>query len=137
MKIRIGFISNSSTTSFVVFGVSFKNLIEIAKIIKIEYLEEGCKCEFDRITCKFCPHCGTKAYIQNKHLYDNISQFLLNNNLDIENFNAQGVYVGKVVVGENNKESGVKLLGTLNNTNNKLLELFDAEGRFYNIINED
>ena len=67
MKTRNGFVSNSSTTSFCVYGVSVicgKTLYENIfgkKEPKIEKIK-NCTHDFDRETCKFCPECGKKSW---------------------------------------------------------------------------
>lgn len=54
MKTRIGFVSNSSTTSFIVIGVMVdKNKLYVTKA------ERNCDCEVDGIeNMKFCSECG-------------------------------------------------------------------------------
>jgi len=58
MKIRCGFVSNSSSSSFVVLGLR----VPSEKVEKILYKEErtqGCKCLLEKDNSyKFCPKCG-------------------------------------------------------------------------------
>ena len=75
MKIRNGFVSNSSSSSFCIFGVSlteneYKKLIKDAvEALKLETESKpkpapipSCKHKFDRETLKFCGVCGKTAY---------------------------------------------------------------------------
>jgi len=64
MKIRNGFVSNSSSTSFSIFGVYLKdsealmnNLLGDRKSTRTP----NCEHEFDREKAKFCPECGKPA----------------------------------------------------------------------------
>jgi hypothetical protein len=63
MKIRSGFVSNSSTSSFSIFGVhsTFKELMKLFNLQPEQ--KPGCKHEYDRTIAKFCPECGKKAWI--------------------------------------------------------------------------
>ena len=69
MKIRNGFVSNSSSSSFCVFGVNIgddekvkKFLKNVAKINIEDQKDQGCSHEFDRDNKKFCPECGQPAW---------------------------------------------------------------------------
>jgi len=77
VKIRNGFVSNSSTTSFSIFGVILKdkNLKTIRSFLEkninigIEKKIKGCKHEYDKES-KFCPECGKPALINNPDWWD-------------------------------------------------------------------
>jgi hypothetical protein len=69
MKIRKGFVSNSSTSSFTCFGIPLNdtNKIEIFKKIvkytnKGEKKEKNCNHSFNREKAKFCPTCGKESW---------------------------------------------------------------------------
>jgi hypothetical protein len=142
MKIRTGFISNSST-SFAIFGLTFNSLKNLAKVLDIKYSDkiEGCQCKFDRTICKFCPNCGSKAYVQNNieddDLFNKIYEKLLINDIEIKNCSHYGdkIYVGNIIAGDYEVKigTGSQSLNKLQITNNKLLELFGEEGKFQNV----
>ena len=65
MKIRQGFVSNSSASSFCVYGVD-TTVNEAMKALLGREREEtktpGCEHEFDREASKFCSDCGAEAW---------------------------------------------------------------------------
>lgn len=63
MKIKQGFVSNSSTTSFCIFGIN----VDKETLVKVLQLnsrrEPGCTCTIEhRESIKFCPECGKPAW---------------------------------------------------------------------------
>lgn len=69
MKIRNGFVSNSSSSSFTCFGMPlndsdkvdiFKKIIKYAN--KGEKKEKNCNHKFNREKSKFCPSCGKASW---------------------------------------------------------------------------
>jgi hypothetical protein len=67
MKIRNGFVSNSSSSSFVIIGTRFKETEENCKSICEKYLDKEDYsiedysekiCCGKELTAKFCPNCG-------------------------------------------------------------------------------
>lgn len=66
MKFRNGFVSNSSTTSFCIFGVALERKTILEKLGLKNEKRPGCKCTIaHRESCKFCPECGKPAWITN------------------------------------------------------------------------
>lgn len=97
MKIRSGFVSNSSTSSFVcgICGESYEGwdayptdpayncsvcpnghimCNEHLKDVKIEPdMVKGCDCDFDRDKCKYCPICGKETWVEDESQEGNLS----------------------------------------------------------------
>ena len=74
MKTRQCFVSNSSTSSYVIFGVRIREA-ELKKMLfndapKVPEKYATCSHVFDRETMKFCPNCGTKAWSWGSDMYD-------------------------------------------------------------------
>ena len=65
MKIRNGFVSNSSASSFCVYGTDI-DLNEAMEALlgrdKEVTITPGCEHEFDREASKFCAECGSPAW---------------------------------------------------------------------------
>lgn len=67
MKIRSGFVSNSSSSSFAIFGICTDDETLIKGLQLVEQgatIEDGCNHSFDRTKAKFCSECGSPAYIE-------------------------------------------------------------------------
>lgn len=71
MKTRNGFVSNSSSSSFAVFGIIAPEPEDLEKLLFGESVADikkeplpGCEHDFDRKKCKFCPECGNPAWLE-------------------------------------------------------------------------
>ena len=75
MKLRTGFVSNSSTTSFCIMGIktSYNDLrfafLKATGKEDIQEVEPGCQCDIDRDRMKeqgfeFCPKCKADLFIE-------------------------------------------------------------------------
>jgi hypothetical protein len=73
MKIRSGFVSNSSTSSFCVFGaVVTQSFLET--LLKNPDKEDGCEHKFNRDKAKFCPECGCKSWFEPENCEEDYSE---------------------------------------------------------------
>ena len=74
MKTRSGFVSNSSSSSFCIFGIEtvYKQVLEILQLGPQKIA--GCKHEFNREEANFCPECGKKAWIIEQPGWDDIQK---------------------------------------------------------------
>jgi len=134
MRIRTGFVSNSSTSSFCVFGIGFNELNEARDALKISgkpTKKMGCKHTFDRITNKQCPECGEPAYfIQDYHnwLEGKLDEACDDFGLKLFNkcYYGYGVYIGLDVNG-----IGQKLIDDMITTNKTIREVFDREAAIF------
>lgn len=113
MKIRQGFVSNSSSSSFVLYGCSFESFEDILKALKEELDEE------------------TKAELEESDFYE-ISdelQKIINIKglkLEVETYSDYGIYIGRepTTIGDNEtgkqfKDGVVEDLSKIFNIDNK------------------
>lgn len=146
MKLRQGFVSNSSTSSFICFGIPLDTAekLEVFKKL-IGYVNKGtikkpnCKHEFTRDTFKFCPECGKEAW----EVIDQDEDFVYNidnlfecskerkklNKIGFEIISGwlddmeEDVYFLGINL-EDTTENGKKTLEKINKVNDKIMELF-------------
>ena len=132
MKVRLGFVSNSSTSSFSIFGVQ-TTWKELNKVLFPDFQPEPdkkvpkCKHEFDRKKMKFCPECGVAAFnmVYGRTAPDyeereaKLSElgWVLYSETDLGN----GVYIGNNLKGRGGKRAAVNRLDELKEVNEKML----------------
>ena len=143
MKIRHGFVSNSSSTSFGVYGLyigdeeKFINkLVGEPKTTK----SPGCSHEFDRETIKFCPECGEKAWYietEERDVEAIIEKYLKENKIDLslEQWDSGDSVPSGFYIGINLKQiahDATDKITILQEADKKLREIFpDKNPQFY------
>ena len=142
MKLRCGFVSNSSTSSFSIFGVEtswqeltkvfFPNFeAEAAKLVPV------CSHEFNRLSMQFCPSCGSPAFRKTSEKttadYEDVESELNKLGFDIYNETdcGEGVYVGNNLAGRGGKRGALKRLDELKEVNEKIMSIFGRDADFF------
>ena len=148
MKLRIGFVSNSSTSSFCIFGAKI-DFDELAKKLGVEIPEtfkiQGCWHSFDRRHKSACPQCGAATWKEvdfQGYIDDNgeeeaysklLSDQLKENGLDLYCYNDEygdgpwtRVYVGRGPYG-----TGQELIDQLIKTNEACKKFFGEEATIH------
>ena len=135
MKIRNGFVSNSSSSSFSIFGVEvdydcLKNTL--AKYLKEQEPIPGCSHKFDRDKNEFCGKCGQSAWHEIDEETDQYEQieeklgdmgFTMQSDPDNECY-----YVG---IDLSDMEGNMdKKLDKIKKANKELRKLFGSDGDF-------
>ena len=139
MKIRSGFVSNSSTSSFCVFGILLKSPNKFLNSILGEpktTKTPGCKHEMDRENVKFCPECGKKAWNVEVEDRDGISEYekeiMEKTGLEVIEWyggegNEEGTYLGKSLESWEKGLTAERKLEILKETREKIAKLFPTE----------
>jgi hypothetical protein len=148
MKTRNGFVSNSSTSSFFVFGVEAPEIDVLSKMLFGEKPkkeepkpEPGCVHKFDRKKMKFCPECGKPAWIMPEieedeseyEDYDELSSDV-ERKWGVELVYCSDGYDGEWYLGANMKSNPP--LDKLVAIDKKLKELFKGETAFHYGVSE-
>jgi len=133
MKIRQGFVSNSSSSSFAIFGVS-TSYEEIAEKLNIKTGDKkikGCEHQYDRETNSFCSKCGLPAWeeIDEQIDYETIEDACAALDLDFgdHTHGGFGIYVGVNINGVQGQDG----LEMLRETNVKIKNLFGEEAQIF------
>lgn len=145
MKIRNGFVSNSSSTSFAIYGIYVEDSEALMNKLMGEPKEtktEGCEHKFDREKIKFCSECGADAWdikVEERDGCDELEDYFSEHpelGLDVVRWNGgencgDGTYLGKDLGGKELHESKNKLeiLAKAEESLKKLLP--DADIQFY------
>jgi hypothetical protein len=125
MKVRTGFVSNSSTSSFCVFGTEFDTLEAVAELFKIEppIPEKGCDHAFDRLVLTHCPECDEPAYYKPEIDEEWISMSLPEDLCLIDKrYAGYRLYLGCPMDGQ-----GQELINSLTKTNKLIKDLTGKE----------
>lgn len=133
MKIRKGFVSNSSTTSFAVYGVVLDFEEAVAKFLPDNVTVtkvHGCKHEFDRDHLQYCGECGKPSWEEKsikkyKDEYSAIYNALEKMGLDCEYDGEGGIlYVGYNVKIKKGREKLSNKIEYMQAVDKKLREMF-------------
>jgi hypothetical protein len=137
MKTRIGFVSNSSSCSFCVYGVNL-DISEVQEKLKVEVdlsaKTRACSCKDINEKDPYCSKCGCsmwKSYERwetDQLLSNNIAQALHKHNLEYyASYESDYCVVGLDLEGRKNDK---KLQTDLKNTEKLIKEWFDIEPQF-------
>lgn len=140
MKVRYGFVSNSSSSSFAVFAVPMTIEQAASVLMKDVDLNETinipqCKHEFDRENMKFCPECGAKRFIVKKKI-EEIDYGLIEKKAEEHNLSfvcvpcdeCKGYYLGVDIESLTDDNDQLK---KVNKAAEEIKKLTGQNGRFY------
>lgn len=142
MKTRHGFVSNSSTTSFCIYGVAVEFNEVVALIHKQDENEEkekevtyACDHEFDRKSCKFCPECGESSQpIEEDEVceYDDIEEYFAKLDMDARQDCEGGYwYIGCDVTRNFSAKEKVNMVANFNEQLAKIFPHIEPEFHLY------
>ena len=134
MKIRQGFVSNSSTSSFCIFGVGFETVEDVVRALGLAPQKiNGCDHEFDRTAAKFCPECGEPALVEEDEydLANRVEETCALHGLGFENYSEECDSEDQVFVGRYPGGVGQKLIDDMVAINKSCLELFGKEASLH------
>jgi len=129
MKIRNGFVSNSSSSSFCIMGVAISESELLPLYLKAmgkdgsSTIKPGCRCDIDRDAMKeqgydFCPKCRKDIFVEiETEIYEMCEEL----ELDYAYGESSDVYVGFSLESGTGVESVIK---KLKDAEKKLKELF-------------
>jgi hypothetical protein len=142
MKFRHGFVSNSSTSSFSIFGVALTERDVFEKLLgkKWEDTQNCCEHEFNRKECEFCSTCGSPSfkpadnYCNWDDVYDaaeeiGMSMQFLDRGGD--NFDQDTYVIGRNLKGNGGKRAAMKDLDSLKALSTELKERFGEDAEFH------
>ena len=146
MKTRQGFVSNSSSTSFSVFGIHASSkeidslLDSVLGPVKTTR-DPGCECNINRDESKFCPECGKQTWITTTEERDDLCEYAreieTKLGLEVISWNGgencgEGTYIGKNLRYWSKELPAIEKIEILGNVNNRLVELFpDKKANFF------
>ncbi|MCK9458163.1 MAG: hypothetical protein M0R80_00605 [Proteobacteria bacterium] len=130
MKIRQGFVSNSSTSSFCIFGVGFISIADVAKALGLKpQMVNGCEHEFDRASALYCPECGEHTFVKEDEddLANRAEEVCELHGLGFQNYTGECDTEEQVFVGNSPSGKGQVTIDRMIATNKACLELFGKE----------
>ena len=134
MKVRSGFVSNSSTSSFAIFGIPINVAAMYKKIFNEDPInrQNGCSHQYDRenTEIKFCPSCGKPKTIECK-----ICDYDMGDSIE-GHFSEQKLSVSRAS-SDPDCEPDMYILGKNLNKSTSVQDIVDAEKLLKEILPND